>query len=88
MSGVSWQQRRHRPGDGSDLLDGEEITGRDLDDLASVGTREIGFIFQGFNLGRRVRAHGRGAEPEPRLAPPRPLINRSPPVGAAIAVWG
>jgi putative ABC transport system ATP-binding protein len=39
-----------QPTDGSYTLDGEEITGRDLDDLAAVRNSRIGFIFQSFNL--------------------------------------
>jgi hypothetical protein len=31
-------------------LDGEDVSGRDFDDLAGVRNRKIGFIFQSFNL--------------------------------------
>ncbi len=39
-----------QPTSGSYVLDGEKITGRDLDDLALVRNQKIGFIFQSFNL--------------------------------------
>ena len=39
-----------QPTAGSYKLDGEEIAGRDLDDLAAVRNTKIGFIFQSFNL--------------------------------------
>jgi putative ABC transport system ATP-binding protein len=35
---------------GSYVLDGEEIGGRDFNDLAALRNRKIGFIFQSFNL--------------------------------------
>ena len=35
---------------GSFKLDGEELAGRDFNDMASLRNRKIGFIFQSFNL--------------------------------------
>ncbi|MEN9797450.1 MAG: hypothetical protein RL653_1146 [Pseudomonadota bacterium] len=35
---------------GTYVLDGEDVSARDFDDLAEVRNRKIGFIFQGFNL--------------------------------------
>jgi putative ABC transport system ATP-binding protein len=35
---------------GKYLLDGEDVSDRDFDDLAEVRNRKIGFIFQSFNL--------------------------------------
>ena len=35
---------------GTYVLDGEDVSTRDFDDLAEVRNRKIGFIFQGFNL--------------------------------------
>lgn len=35
---------------GSFRLDGEELAGRDFNDMASLRNRKIGFIFQSFNL--------------------------------------
>ena len=35
---------------GTFKLDGEDVTGRDFDQLAEVRNRKIGFIFQSFNL--------------------------------------
>ena len=35
---------------GSYKLDGEELAGRDFNDMASLRNRKIGFIFQSFNL--------------------------------------
>jgi len=39
-----------RPGEGTYRLDGEAVIGRDLDELAPVRNRRIGFVFQSFNL--------------------------------------
>jgi len=35
---------------GTYVLDGEDVSARDFDELAEVRNRKIGFIFQGFNL--------------------------------------
>jgi putative ABC transport system ATP-binding protein len=39
-----------RPTTGTYRLDGEVVAGRDLDELAPVRNRRIGFVFQSFNL--------------------------------------
>lgn len=39
-----------RSDDGSYRLDGEELAGRDFNDMAALRNRKIGFIFQSFNL--------------------------------------
>ncbi|MFZ5467819.1 MAG: ABC transporter ATP-binding protein [Myxococcota bacterium] len=39
-----------RASGGRYLLDGEDVSARDFDDLAEVRNRKIGFIFQSFNL--------------------------------------
>ena len=39
-----------RPTEGNYLLDGKEVADRDFDALAEVRNRQIGFIFQSFNL--------------------------------------
>jgi putative ABC transport system ATP-binding protein len=39
-----------RPSEGSYLLDGDEVTGKDFDTLANLRNYKIGFIFQSFNL--------------------------------------
>lgn len=36
--------------EGSYLLDGEEVAGMDLDQLADIRNRKVGFVFQSFNL--------------------------------------
>lgn len=38
------------PSSGSYFLDGEDVAGLDDDELAAVRNREIGFVFQSFNL--------------------------------------
>ena len=45
-----------RPTDGAYLLDGEEVSGLDSDDLARIRNRKIGFVFQNFNLLNRTTA--------------------------------
>ena len=39
-----------RADSGRYILDGEDVSGRDFDDLADIRNRKIGFIFQSFNL--------------------------------------
>ena len=39
-----------RPSSGSDILDNEDISGRDFNSLSEIRNRKIGFIFQSFNL--------------------------------------
>src|SRR5688500_9741637 len=39
-----------RADSGSYRLDGEELAGRDFNDMAGLRNRKIGFIFQSFNL--------------------------------------
>jgi putative ABC transport system ATP-binding protein len=43
--------------DGSYLLDGEEVAGMDLDQLADIRNRKIGFVFQSFNLLPHITAY-------------------------------
>jgi putative ABC transport system ATP-binding protein len=45
-----------RPSSGHYLLDGEDVSGVDKDELAHIRNRRIGFIFQSFNLLSRTSA--------------------------------
>ncbi len=45
-----------RPSSGSYLLDGEEIVEMSLDERARIRNRQIGFVFQSFNLLNRTTA--------------------------------
>jgi ABC-type lipoprotein export system ATPase subunit len=45
-----------RPTGGSYLLDGEEIVKKSLDERARIRNRQIGFVFQNFNLLNRTSA--------------------------------
>jgi len=44
------------PGEGSYLLDGQEVAGLDDDALSAIRNRKIGFVFQSFNLLPRATA--------------------------------
>lgn len=44
------------PSDGHYLLEGRDVTSLDPDELALVRNRTIGFVFQGFNLLKRMSA--------------------------------
>src|SRR5438067_13852422 len=46
------------PTGGSNRLDGRDVAGLDEDQLAQVRNQTIGFVFQGFNLLRRMTALG------------------------------
>ncbi len=43
--------------EGSYLLDGEEVAGLDLDQLADIRNRKVGFVFQSFNLLPHITAY-------------------------------
>jgi len=45
-----------RPTEGRYLLDGEDVSSLDRNDLASIRNRKIGFVFQSFNLLSRTTA--------------------------------
>jgi len=45
-----------RPTEGQYLLDGEDVSQLDRDDLADIRNQKIGFVFQGFNLLSRTSA--------------------------------
>jgi len=45
------------PTDGSYLLDGEEVAELDVDELADIRNRKVGFIFQNFNLLPQITAY-------------------------------
>ncbi|HVO40257.1 MAG TPA: ABC transporter ATP-binding protein [Spirochaetia bacterium] len=45
-----------RPTSGSYLLDGQEVSGLTRDQLAAIRSRQIGFVFQSFNLLARTSA--------------------------------
>jgi macrolide transport system ATP-binding/permease protein len=47
-----------RPGSGSYVLDGTDVSTMGDDELAAVRSRFIGFVFQGFNLLSRTTAEG------------------------------
>ena len=45
-----------RPSSGDYNLDGEQVAGLSDDQLASIRNRKIGFVFQSFNLLKRISA--------------------------------
>jgi putative ABC transport system ATP-binding protein len=45
-----------RPTDGKYLLNGKDVAGLPADELADIRNRQIGFVFQGFNLLPRTTA--------------------------------
>ncbi len=45
-----------RPSSGSYFLDGKQVEGLSLDELAEIRNKKIGFVFQGFNLLSRTTA--------------------------------
>jgi putative ABC transport system ATP-binding protein len=45
-----------RPGEGSYILDGREVRGLDVDELARTRNQKIGFVFQSFHLLPRISA--------------------------------
>ncbi|MBE6445348.1 MAG: ABC transporter ATP-binding protein [Alphaproteobacteria bacterium] len=45
-----------RPSSGSYFLDGKQVEGLGLDELAEIRNKKIGFVFQGFNLLSRTTA--------------------------------
>ena len=51
------------PSDGHYFLDGKDVSGLDGDQLAALRNRMIGFVFQGFNLLKRVTAQDNVALP-------------------------
>ncbi len=45
-----------RPSEGSYILDGREVRGLDIDELAKTRNQKIGFVFQSFHLLPRISA--------------------------------
>ena len=45
-----------RPTSGRDLLDGRDVSHQSDDELSAIRNRQIGFVFQGFNLLARTSA--------------------------------
>jgi len=77
-----------RPSEGKYLLDGKDVSGLARDELADIRNRQIGFVFQGFNLLPRTTAVENVEVPLLYSRPALPAAERREKAMKALAAMG
>jgi putative ABC transport system ATP-binding protein len=77
-----------RPSEGKYLLNGKDVSGLSRDELADIRNRQIGFVFQGFNLLARTTAVENVEVPLLYLRPAMPPAERRERAMKALAAMG